>query len=54
MSITEHSVGRPPPDVPLDEIDLGSLEFWSRPTDYRDGAFATLRRERPIAFFTEP
>jgi methyl-branched lipid omega-hydroxylase len=54
MSITEHSTGRPPPDVPLDEIDIGTLEFWALPEDYREGAFATLRRERPVAFFSEP
>jgi cytochrome P450 len=53
MSIAEHATGGPP-DVPLDEIDLGSLEFWGLPGDHREGAFATLRRERPVAFFDEP
>jgi len=43
--------GAPPPDVPLAEIDLASLEFWSRDDDVRDGAFATLRRESPVTFF---
>src|SRR5690349_5075524 len=43
--------GEPPPDVPLSELDLGSLEFWEWDDDRRDGAFATLRRESPIAFF---
>ena len=38
----------------LDEIDLSSIEFWSLPWAERDAAFATLRRERPIAFFEEP
>ena len=38
----------------LDEIDLSTIEFWSRPWAERDAAFATLRRERPIAFFDEP
>ncbi|MBP1821419.1 cytochrome P450 [Mycobacterium sp. OAE908] len=46
--------GVPPPDVPLTEIDLGTLEFWERDDDLRDGAFATLRRESPIAFFQVP
>jgi cytochrome P450 len=42
-------------DAPgVDEIDLSSIEFWSRPWAERDAAFATLRRERPIAFFEEP
>ncbi|MEW6271664.1 MAG: cytochrome P450 [Thermodesulfobacteriota bacterium] len=39
---------------PLDEIDLSSLDFWSLPWARREAAFATLRRERPIAFFAEP
>ena len=58
MTTTEHRQaiarrenGVPPPDVPLTDIDLGSLEFWERDDDLRDGAFATLRRESPITFF---
>jgi cytochrome P450 len=43
--------GVPPTDIPLTDIDLGSLEFWQRDDDHRDGAFATLRRESPITFF---
>ncbi len=39
--------------VPLDEIDLTSFEWWSREPDYRDAAFATLRRESPVHFFAE-
>ena len=46
--------GTPPPEVPLADIDLGSLEFWSRDDDLRDGAFATLRREAPVMFFEAP
>jgi methyl-branched lipid omega-hydroxylase len=46
--------GTPPPHVPLAEIDLGTLEFWERDDDLRDGAFATLRRESPISFFEVP
>jgi cytochrome P450 len=38
----------------VDEIDLADMEFWARPWDEREGAFLTLRRERPIAFFEEP
>ena len=38
----------------VDQIDLSDLEFWTRPWDEREGAFATLRRERPLAFFEEP
>jgi methyl-branched lipid omega-hydroxylase len=54
VSTTEDATGWRPPDVPLEEIDLGSLEFWGLPEDFREGAFATLRRERPVAFFAEP
>jgi len=49
--IAHRENGVPPPDVPLGDIDLGSLEFWERDDDVRDGAFATLRRESPITFF---
>lgn len=49
--ITHQANGTPPPDIRLSDIDLGSLEFWGWDDDRRDGAFATLRREAPIAFF---
>ncbi len=49
--IARRENGLPPPDVPLADIDLASLEFWERDDDIRDGAFATLRRESPITFF---
>jgi cytochrome P450 len=38
----------------VDEIDLSAPEFWARPDRERDAAFATLRSDRPISFFTEP
>ena len=37
-----------------DEIDLSATEFWARPWDEREGAFQTLRRERPMPFYEEP
>jgi methyl-branched lipid omega-hydroxylase len=43
--------GTPPPEIPLADIDLGSLDFWELDDDVRDGAFATLRREAPISFW---
>ena len=43
--------GPPPPDIPLADIDLDSLDFWELDDDVRDGAFATLRREAPISFW---
>ena len=42
--------GTAPPDVPLSDIDLGSVKFWSLDDDIRDGAFTTLRREAPVSF----
>jgi cytochrome P450 len=44
---------QPSPVLSVDEIDLSLIEFWERPYDEREGAFQTLRRERPIAFFEE-
>ena len=38
----------------VDEIALGLPEFWTRPLEEREGAFATLRRERPVSFHQEP
>ncbi len=35
------------PDV--DSIDLSDLDWWTRPLDEREAAFATLRAERPLA-----
>jgi cytochrome P450 len=40
--------------VPLSEIDLGTWDFWEQDDDFRDGAFATLRREKPISFWEIP
>ncbi len=37
----------------VDEIDLSDLDFWELPWAVREGAFVTLRRERPLAFFEE-
>ena len=43
-----------PAQLGLDEVDLSDIEFWSRPPEYREGAFLTLRQHRPMAFFSEP
>jgi cytochrome P450 len=37
----------------VDAIDLSSPEFWMGPPEEREGAFATLREERPISFHQE-
>lgn len=50
MGIATRLNGTAPPDVPLSDIDLGAWTFWVQDDDYRDGAFATLRREAPVSF----
>jgi len=40
-------------DVPLEDIDLSSPEFWLRPRDYRESAFAKLRNNDPFRHFEE-
>ncbi|EFG78045.1 unspecific monooxygenase [Mycobacterium parascrofulaceum ATCC BAA-614] len=49
--IATRTNGAPPPQVPLADIHLDSLDFWALDDDYRDGAFATLRREAPLSFW---
>ncbi len=34
----------------VDEIRLGAPAFWKLPIEEREGAFLTLRRERPVSF----
>jgi cytochrome P450 len=41
------------PLPPVDSIDLSLPEFWMRPAEEREAAFAALRRERPISFHAE-
>jgi cytochrome P450 len=38
----------------VDEINLSDVTFWARPLEEREGAFALLRKERPISFHEEP
>jgi cytochrome P450 len=38
----------------VDQIWLAEQAFWARPLEEREGAFATLRRERPISWHEEP
>ena len=44
----------PKPVLAVDEIKLSDQAFWLRPLEEREGAFASLRAERPISFFEEP
>lgn len=39
--------------LPAGEIWLSDREFWLRPLEEREGAFATLRAERPLSFHEE-
>ena len=41
------------PTVPLAEIELSGPEVWMQGNEYREAAFATLRREAPVRFFKE-
>ena len=38
----------------FEDIVLSDIEFWAKPWSERNAAFATLRRENPIAYFPEP
>ncbi|MGH7735904.1 MAG: cytochrome P450, partial [Gemmatimonadales bacterium] len=38
----------------VDDIDLSNFDFWEKPWSVREEAFATLRAERPIAFYEDP
>jgi cytochrome P450 len=48
------TVPTPTTDLALDDIDFGQGEFWDRPEDEKEGAFALLRRERPVSWHSEP
>lgn len=37
----------------VDDIQLSDADFWRRPRPEREGAFETLRRERPVAWMPE-
>jgi cytochrome P450 len=39
--------------LPANQIDLADPEFWLRPIEEREGAFATLRAENPVPFTRE-
>lgn len=45
---------RPTEVLSVDEIDLADLNFWQLPNGVKEGAFRTLRRERPVARFRVP
>jgi len=37
----------------VEQVDLSDIEFWTKPAREREGAFAILRRDRPISFHDE-
>ncbi|MEO7398431.1 MAG: cytochrome P450 [Ilumatobacteraceae bacterium] len=41
------------PDVPLGSFDLSDFDFWTKPRDFREGAFKTLRDTPGLQFFEE-
>jgi cytochrome P450 len=47
-------VPTPTTDLAIDDIDLGTGEFWERSEADKDGAFALLRRNRPVSWHSEP
>lgn len=40
-------------DINVDDIQTADPELWVKPRDYREAVFATLRRERPVAWQKE-
>jgi len=38
----------------VEDINLSALEFWARPLEEREKAFALLRKENPVPFYAEP
>jgi cytochrome P450 len=51
-----HATGwfTPVETLAVDEIDLADINFWQLPNGVKEGAFRTLRRERPVARFDVP
>jgi methyl-branched lipid omega-hydroxylase len=44
---------RPREELSLDEIRLSDPDVWRQPEEVIEGAFATLRRDRPVSFHEE-
>lgn len=44
----------PKQTLAVDDINLSELEFWTLPPEEREGAFKTLREERPLPHFEDP
>jgi cytochrome P450 len=46
-------IAPPSSALAVDDIRLGDVAFWTLPEGEREGAFATLRRERPVSWHEE-
>ncbi len=42
-----------PDDVPLGSFDLSDVRFWTKPRQYREGAFRALRQHPELTFWAE-
>ncbi|MEL7207687.1 MAG: cytochrome P450 [Actinomycetota bacterium] len=51
--MSANDLSTPERTLAVDEIDLSDPIFWARPWSEREGAFETLREERPISFHEE-
>lgn len=40
-------------EVPFEEIDLSTVEFWTAPRDWRNAAYRTLRNQPGLPFYPE-
>jgi methyl-branched lipid omega-hydroxylase len=45
---------KPEHTLTADQINLADIDFWTRPLAEREGAFQTLRSERPFGHWAEP
>ena len=54
MTLLEDAALEPVRELGLDEINLSEQSFWELSEETREGAFATLREQRPVAWFEAP
>lgn len=52
MALDQHTAVKQ--TLALEEIDLSDESFWALPIEERDGAYKTLREQRPLAHFEDP
>jgi cytochrome P450 len=54
VTLLEDAALEPVRELGLDEINLSEQSFWELSEETREGAFATLREQRPVAWFEAP